>query len=90
VEEKFIKIINNDLDTPQALAVIWDLIKSDYPEDKKMATLLEFDKVLGLNFAKTKIALSKIPNKLKKLVIQREELRDKKIGQKLTKFGKNQ
>jgi len=94
VEEKFIKIINNDLDTPQALAVIWDLIKSDYPEDKKMATLLEFDKVLGLNFAKTKIALSKIPNKLKKLVIQREELREQKnwseadqIRQRINNFG---
>jgi len=54
VAEKFIKIINNDLDTPQALAVVWDLIKSDYPEDKKMATLLEFDKVLGLGLEQNK------------------------------------
>ncbi len=77
-EKKFNQAINNDLDTPQALAIIWDLIKSDYAEDEKMATLLEFDKVVGLDFAKIKIALSKIPNEIKKLVTQREELREQK------------
>lgn len=76
--QKFKQAINDDLDTPQALAIVWDLIKNDYPENKKMATLLEFDKVLGLDLAKTKIALSKVPSEIKKLVAQREELRKQK------------
>jgi len=92
--QKFKQAINNDLDTPQALAIVWDLIKNDYSEDKKMATLLEFDKILGLNFAKTKIALSKIPNNIKKLAGQREKLRKQKkwpeadqIRQKINNLG---
>jgi len=93
-EQKFKQAINNDLDTPQALAIVWDLIKSDYPENKKMATLLEFDKVLGLDFAKTKIALSRVPSEIKKLVGQRQELRQQKnwseadqIRQKINNLG---
>jgi len=93
-ERKFRQAVNDDLDTPQVLAIIWDLIKSDYPEDEKMATLLEFDKVVGLDFAKTKIALSKIPSKIKKLVLEREELREQKnwskadqIRQKINNLG---
>ena len=31
------------------LAVAWDLLKSDLPDPAKKATMLEFDKVLGLS-----------------------------------------
>lgn len=42
--------IENDLNTPQALAVLWTLVKDkDVPNNNKRATLLEFDRVLGLN-----------------------------------------
>ncbi len=46
---KFREKLDNDLNTPQALAVIWGLVKDSHvsPEDK-LATLLDFDKVLGL------------------------------------------
>ena len=53
-KEKFLTAINNDLGTPQALAILWNLIKSNHPNDQKMATLLEFDKVLGLGFDEIK------------------------------------
>ncbi|MBC8388447.1 MAG: cysteine--tRNA ligase, partial [Actinobacteria bacterium] len=93
-EQKFKQAINDDLDTPQVLAIVWDLIKGDYSEDKKMATLLEFDKVLGLDFTKTKIALSRVPSEIKRLVAQREELREQKnwseadqIRQKINNLG---
>jgi len=47
--EKFLEAINNDLDTPKAIALMWDIIKDENVslEDKK-ATILDFDKVLGL------------------------------------------
>ncbi len=46
---QFIEKLENDLNTPQALAVLWTLVKDGgvSPEDK-YATLLDFDKVLGL------------------------------------------
>ena len=49
---KFVEKLENDFNTPQALAVLWTLVKDKEvtPENKK-ATLLDFDKVLGLGFS---------------------------------------
>lgn len=49
---KFIEKLENDLNTPQALAVVWALVKDKEikPEDK-LATLLDFDNVLGLDLS---------------------------------------
>jgi len=77
-KEKFLTAINNDLDTPQVLAILWDLVKSNHSNDKKMATLLEFDKVLGLGFDKIERTILKVPNEIKELSRKREKLRQQK------------
>jgi len=77
-KEKFLMAINNDLDIPKVLAIVWDLIKSNQPNDKKMATLLEFDKVLGLGFDKIKKTSLEVPDEIKELSRKREELRQQK------------
>lgn len=47
---KFMEKIENDLNTPQALAILWTLVKDkEVTLENKLATILEFDKVLGLN-----------------------------------------
>jgi cysteinyl-tRNA synthetase len=51
-KQRFQAFINDDLDIPQALALIWDLIKDPaYPPENKRATVIDFDCVLGLNIA---------------------------------------
>jgi len=52
-QKKFVERINDDLDTPGALAIVWEMIKdkSLAPEDM-LAGLLDFDRVLGLNIGK--------------------------------------
>jgi len=49
---KFREKLDNDLNTPQAVAVVWGLVKDSQvsPEDK-LATIRDFDKVLGLGLA---------------------------------------
>jgi len=47
-EQRFLKVINDDLNTPQALAVLWELVDSNVPPSEKAATVLRFDQVLGL------------------------------------------
>lgn len=47
--ERFNENLEDDLNMPKVLAVVWDLIKSNASEAKKIATLLKFDKVLGLD-----------------------------------------
>mgnify|MGYP003393632096 CR=1 FL=1 len=46
---KFREKLENDLNTPQALAIVWTLVKDkEVAPENKLATLLDFDKVLGL------------------------------------------
>jgi cysteinyl-tRNA synthetase len=49
--QKFIGHINNDLDTPKAIAVLHEVINSDLNKEIKIAHLLKFDSVLGLKLS---------------------------------------
>jgi cysteinyl-tRNA synthetase len=49
-KERFWAYINDDLDIPQAIALMWDLIKDqEIPPEDKRVTILDFDRVFGLN-----------------------------------------
>lgn len=48
-QEKFLQAVNNDLNIPQALAVVQDMLKSDLPPEVKLATVFDYDQVLGLD-----------------------------------------
>src|SRR3989344_9121502 len=71
---KFREFLGDDINTPRAISLLWDLIKDENipPSDKK-ATILEFDKVLGLSFADLKE--EEIPEEVEKLVAEREQAR---------------
>jgi len=73
--QKFLEAANNDINTPQALAVLWELVKSDLPSSEKAATILEMDKVLGLGLEKYVAKPLEIPEKVKKLLEHRENAR---------------
>ncbi len=73
-EKEFLSAINDDLNTPKAVALIWQIIKDDNLSQKtKRRLLLKFDKVLGLGLDKIKPL--KIPVKIKQLAQEREKLR---------------
>jgi len=46
--EKFLEAVNDDLNMPRAMAVVQEMLKSDIPSAGKHATVLDFDRVLGL------------------------------------------
>jgi len=79
----FKKYINDDLNTPKALALMWKLIKTN---KISYDLLLEFDKIFGLNLNKVK--KPKIPEKIKKLAQQREKYRKEKNWKKADKTRK--
>ncbi len=79
-KNKFLEKINNDLNTSQALAVANELLKSKLANEDKLATILDFDKVLGLSF-KAQIALLKslkVSTNIQKLAKEREKARKEK------------
>ncbi len=79
VEAKFLEAINDDLNMPKALAIVWELAKSDYPTRCKAASLFKMDQVLGLNLQKGSAAIVAekqiVPEAVKELLLEREVLR---------------
>jgi len=76
--EKFVAVINDDLNMSQALAVLNEMLKSDISSIDKLATALDFDRVFGLNL---KEAIGKkvvIPDGVQMLVEARKTARNEK------------
>ena len=76
-KKEFIEKISNDLAMPEVLALVWKVAKSDLSAEDKWATLLDFDKVLGLDLNKEVIE-EKIPEEITKLVEERQKAREEK------------
>jgi cysteinyl-tRNA synthetase len=74
---KFLEALNNDLNMPQALAVVQDLLKSGLPPAVKLATVFDFDRVLGLDLEKI-TADQSLPDEIQSLVDARQRARDAK------------
>lgn len=89
-QNKFKKYIEDDLDTPRAITLLWDVMKDESisPADKK-ATILDFDKVLGLGFENLKEAKEiSIPEEVKELMEERGQARINKDFKKSDKLRK--
>jgi len=66
--------INDDLNTPKALALVWGLVKDrEISSGNKKATILDFDKVLG--FRLNEFQKLEIPKKIQRLAGKREQAR---------------
>ncbi len=76
--QKFQEAANNDLNIPQGVAIMWELLKSDVDSSDKAATILEMDKVLGLELEKYVAKPLEIPENVKKLLEERENARERK------------
>jgi len=82
--DSFLLAINDDLNIPQALAITQDLLKSDLEPSAKLATVLDFDKVLGFNldqaksFVVSEITFSELPVEVQALALARETARQNK------------
>ncbi len=86
-QNKFKEYLEDDLDTPRALSLLWDVFKDENMSagDKK-ATILDFDKVLGLGFENLKE--EKIPEEIMKLAEERESARKNKNFKKSDELRK--
>ena len=77
--KEFIEHINNDLDMPGALAIVWKLVDDkDLETSIKAATLLDFDKVLALKLDEYIAKPVEVPPEVQKLVVEREQVRKDK------------
>lgn len=82
-EDRFLDALNNDLNMPEALAVVWELAKSDHSGASKLASILKMDAVLGFGLGAwreehRKLALEQVPSEVRELVLARDEMRRNK------------
>ena len=84
--DEFTSYIEDDLDTPKAIALLWQIVKDDSvtPENKR-ATIVEFDKIFGLNLDEvSKITafvhqkIDNLPVEIQAIISRREEVRQNK------------
>ncbi len=74
---RFNEALADDMNTPVALAVAWDVRKSDMPDRDKYDLLTDFDTVLGLQLARLPQSIV-VPPDVTALVARREALRGEK------------
>ena len=76
-KNKFINAITNDMAMPEALAVVSELLDSNLSFEKRYATLLDFDKVLGLELDR-EVGKEEIPKEVTELAEERKLARENK------------
>lgn len=89
-KDRFTERVNDDLDTPGALAIVWEMTKDAALSGADLlATILDFDRVLGLELAEPdeaarslasqespeEIAIETLPSDIRALVDEREAAR---------------
>ena len=79
--DRFRVYVNDDLNMPRALALTWELVKSDLPASAKKATLMYFDQIFGLRLAEWQPAGVAVSAEVTALVKQRDQARTQKRWQ---------
>ena len=82
-KEKFMEAINDDLNMPLALSIVWEIARNENKSKDFADLLIEFDKVLGLDLINSEKYLEKqakieIPEEIQKLVEERKKAREEK------------
>lgn len=84
LQKEFLACINDDLNLAQALAILQKTLKAKLDKGDKLATILNFDQVLGLRldqaetFAPQELLEKNWPEDLRVVLEKREEARKKK------------
>ncbi len=98
-EEKFLETINDDLNMPAAMGIVWEIVRNSKTSKQYADLLIKFDEVLGLDLANSEKYLSKskeieIPEEVQNLLEERKQARIEKnwalsdeIRNKLNEMG---
>ena len=77
-EERFHKAINDDLNMPLAMGVVWEVVRNEKKSPELAKLLLKFDTVMGLNIDDEDKNKEEIPQEILDLVEERKIARENK------------
>jgi cysteinyl-tRNA synthetase len=75
MQARMLAELNDDLNTPRALALAWELLKSDLPGAVQKATLGWLDEALGLGLDAWRPAAHDVPETVRALIDARQQAR---------------
>lgn len=78
LKEEFLEAINDDLNMPQAMSVVWNVVRNENKSKQFAELLLDFDKVLGLEIDKMEEEKQELPEEILQLVEERKQARQDK------------
>ncbi|OGK18306.1 cysteine--tRNA ligase [Candidatus Roizmanbacteria bacterium RIFCSPLOWO2_12_FULL_40_12] len=84
--KRFVDATSSDLQIPQALAIMWELLKSNVPSPDKLDLVLDFDQVLGLELVNVK--KEQLPQNILELQEKINEARKEKNFEMSDKYRK--
>ena len=76
-KNKFLEAINDDLNIPMAMGIVWEVIKNTTKSKEYADLILQFDQVLGLEIDKKEEKVE-LPNEIVELINLRKEARKNK------------
>ena len=85
--KQFAEALGDDLNSPKAIAILWEMLKSNIPSGDKYDLALSFDEVLGLKLSEG-LKEVEIPDEIRRLMEEREELRKRKKFEESDKIRK--
>ena len=90
-KQKFLAYINDDMNMPAAMSVVWEIARNNIKSKKYADLLIEFDKVLGLDIINAQkhlddINKEEIPEEIQKLIDERNIARTNKDWEKSDKI----
>ncbi len=74
-ESRFLEAINDDLNMPVAMSVVWDVVKNPIKSNKLANLLVKFDEVLGFDLQNYEKQEEALPNDIKVLISERNNAR---------------
>ena len=77
-EERFHQAINDDLNMPSAMGIVWEVVRFDKKSPKLAELLKKFDSILGLKIDKENNKEENIPEEILKLIEKRKQARENK------------
>jgi len=82
-KEKFLEAINDDLNMPMALAIMWEVVDdTNLNATEKIMLLDDFDRVFGLRLEESKEETVELKGEARKLFDEREKARKNKDWKK--------
>ena len=81
--KRFLEAINDDLNVPLAMGIIWEIVRNEKKTPQIANLLLEFDKVLALDLVNSENYMNKqnnvnIPEEILELLEKRKRAREEK------------